>query len=693
MTEYKKSTDSTHPIDLQSAINSVYWRADVICTEEEAFFDVVTELVADNSEIEIEIKSADGNVIHKLKEKIKENFFKSSFKVPADAAGTLAISAKLPAHNLDKESAPLKILAQPEITEAKWAKSEAEAAECIDFSATTKNINEHSQVNIEVYKSEKGKEELLQSFPIQAGQEKLEGTWQEEGECQLVETQEEADKLEPAEYFYKAKYKNAEAKSDTLKVKNFIIQPPPPPPITFQEFTSAVAQTNCTIDYLWVTCGHDGKVITKKDGTIVDSRTRIVKNSGVLEIVADSGGRYELTPIEAKDDSTFSKIRSKVDRDITKNDSSQTTVKETSRKIELWGFTAEFKKSYDGTDKIIAEIGTKNGDEIQQISHNSFPDRYNWQFGPKQEYILNAPPQTDPGLFSKQDIWPYPTKDVAETSFISAKGADDKVLQIKVLNYTNQQHSFKILPVSKEDVEKTQKGAKKDEKSFLQNLENIFSAAMDGASPLNFNYEPIGSSGLDPEFAWGWKEKENNRAAFHVKIDAGLKPLWGYKCSLDFSVGKMLLAGYGVPGCLRDVITDALADINIGFEAAFQLNFTGRLQADIYSDQQKKFNGGVKLAAEGPFKVYISARIGSEWVACVIATGAASTKFLGEAEFKVDSNGIKTKPEIKLDAVVLEAEVRLVAVKRTKYQGTRTWRIWNGATIWTPKDDWNVREF
>lgn len=261
MIEYKKSTDNTHPIDLQSAINSVYWRADVICAEEEAFFDVVTELVADNSDIEIEIKDADGAVIHALKEKIKENFLKSSFKIPADATGKLTINAKLPAHSLEKESAPVEILAQPEITDAKWAKTEAEAAECIDFSATTKNINEYSDVTIEVYKQESGKEELLESFAIQAGQDKLEGTWQEEGECELVETQEEADKLVPAEYFYKAKYKNVEAKSDTLKINNYIIQEPPPEAIVFEmmftnDFSNVECANHCSVKFFKIGCGH-----------------------------------------------------------------------------------------------------------------------------------------------------------------------------------------------------------------------------------------------------------------------------------------------------------------------------------------------------------------------------------------------------------------------------------------------------
>lgn len=664
MTEYKKATDSAHPIDLQSAINSVYWRADVICAEEDAFFDVVTELVADNSDIEIDIKDADGNIIHALKDKIKDNFFKSSFKIPEDATGKLTINAKLPAHSLEKKSLPVEILAQPEITNAKWEKTEAESTECIDFDAETKNINEYSQITIEVYKQDSDKEELLDSFPIQAGQDKLEGTWQDESECHLVETQEEADKLEPAEYFYKAKYKNVEAKSDILKIKNFIIQPPPPPPVTFQEFTSAVAQSNCTIDYLWVTCGHDIKTIKKEDGTTVDNRKRIVRNSGVLEVVADSG---RVSPL---DDST-------------------TGVKEISAKAEFFGFAAEIKKTYDGTDKVIAEIGTKDGEEIQQISHNSFPSRYTWEFKNKKEITFNASPQNIPGKIDTSDLWPWPTKDVAETSYISGKGADDKILQIKVLNYTNQQHNFKILPISKEDVEKSQKDAKKGEKTFLQNLNNIFSDAMKGASPVSFNHDPIGMTG-DCEFSWGWKEKENNRAAFYLKAEAGAKPLLGYKCSLDFSVGKALLAGYGVPGCLRDVITDALADINIGFETAAQLNFTGRLQLDVYSDLQKHVNGGVKLAAEGPFKVYITARVGSEWVACVIATGAASTKLVGEADVKIDEQGGKLKPEIKLDPIQLEAEVRLVAVKRTKFQGTKTWRVWGGGSIWTTEDDIRV---
>ena len=261
MTEYKKSTDSTHPIDLQSSINSVYWRADVICIEEEAFFDVVTELVADDSDIEIEIKDTDGKVIHKLKEKIKNNFFKSSFKVPADTTGSLAISAKLPAHSLNMDSAPLKILAQPEITDAKWAKTEAEAAECIDFSATTANINEYSQISIEVYKNEKGKEELLESFLIQAGQNKLEGTWQEQVECILIETQEEADKLTPTEYFYKAKYKNAEAKSDILRIENYTIQEPPPEPFYFEivddnAFSMISDASKCTLEKITIKCSH-----------------------------------------------------------------------------------------------------------------------------------------------------------------------------------------------------------------------------------------------------------------------------------------------------------------------------------------------------------------------------------------------------------------------------------------------------
>lgn len=646
MIEYKKATDNTHPIDLQSAINSVYWRADVICTEEEAFFDVVTELVSDNSQIEIDIKDADGNTIHSLKEKIQENFFKSSFKIPADASGELTINAKLPAHSLEKESAPVEILAQPEITNAKWAKTEAESAECIDFNAETKNLNEYSQVNIEVYKQENGKEELIDSFPVQVGQDKLEGTWQEEGECQLVETQEEADKLEPAEYFYKAKYKTIEAKSDALKVKNWIIQTPPPP-ITFHEFTNVIEHSQCTIDYLWVTCGHDKKEVNK--------RTRVVKNSGVLEIVADSGKSLPY-------------------------DNSPAGVKESVMKTELFGWTAEIKKSHGGTDKIIAEIGTKNGEEVQEISHNSFPDRYSWEYGNKKEIIFNAPRQNVPDKIDTKDIWPWPTKDVAETSFISAKGADDKILQVKVLNYTNQQHMFKLLPVSEEEIKKSQQRDTSPPAELITKINELIGKAMSGASPVTGKAEWLEPK-LDLEFSWGWKEKENNRTAFHVKAEAGMKPAGGGKISADFSVGKLLLAGIGIPPCLSDVATEVLGDINIGFEAAAQINITGRLQLDVYSNSERKVNGGIKFAPEGALKVYITARAGSEWLACVIVSGAGSGKLLGEAEIQIDYTGIKAQPIVKLNPILLEAEVRIVVARRTKFQGTKTWRVWDGKEL------------
>ena len=374
----------------------------------------------------------------------------------------------------------------------------------------------------------------------------------------------------------------------------------------------------CTVDTLTVTCGHDSK------------GKRTVTNGGVLEIVPDSGN-----------------------------------IREDAVKYNLFGVGLELKVAHKGTDEVKADMTTKNGSDRQQLSWSSFPTTQNWKNGNKQSWKYDA--------LSNSDLWPWPSNTIAETTYIAARGCDDATHQVTVKQFPSQQYS---LAISKE--------FKPEDKETLDDkIMEIIKNSVKGYNPFKWDIERVYPSG-SVEFAWGWKEDaESSRAYFAAGITAGAKPLTGFSLWAKCSLLKvfMLIGMPGLPGWAYELTTEMLGDINIGAEVKGTLSLTGNMQLQVYSNREKKVQGGANLGAEGALKFFVEARLGSEWVACAILSGAASGSISGSTAFGADSDGISVKPEFKLNPIVFEVQLCFITVKQKAYEGTHTWRIWDGTDL------------
>ncbi len=110
MTEYKRKTDRTHQVDLPSKINFCHWRKHSALIGTEVFFDVVTEFIADGTEITIWAKDANNKVRDTISDVITDNKLKGKYTIPEKAEDNITLTARINDYSLSAKSSPLLVL-------------------------------------------------------------------------------------------------------------------------------------------------------------------------------------------------------------------------------------------------------------------------------------------------------------------------------------------------------------------------------------------------------------------------------------------------------------------------------------------------------------------------------------------------------------------------------------------------------
>ncbi|THB74177.1 MAG: hypothetical protein D6B28_02495 [Gammaproteobacteria bacterium] len=110
MSEYKRKTEKTHEVNLQSKINFCHWRkhSALICTE--VFFDVSTEFIADGTEITISAKDANNKVSDTISDVITDNKLLGKYTIPENAEDNITLTARINDYSLSTKSSPLLVL-------------------------------------------------------------------------------------------------------------------------------------------------------------------------------------------------------------------------------------------------------------------------------------------------------------------------------------------------------------------------------------------------------------------------------------------------------------------------------------------------------------------------------------------------------------------------------------------------------
>lgn len=228
MPEYKKETNKIHKITLTSKIIHALWGAKSASVGEKVNMEVLTEFVGNGSDIQIKIEDRHGK-LETLTGKVYGNKFVGSLIVSKKAEGDLTFTAKLPKHNLEKKSEPLKVIPVRLISNAKWDKQEANRGDIIKLTADTKNIPDDTEVKISIYEHDHdGAHDFITKFPAKVKANKIEAEWEFKyhEDTDDIPTDEEMEKggrsYNHPEYFFVVRLGGVEGKSGLLKFKDWI---------------------------------------------------------------------------------------------------------------------------------------------------------------------------------------------------------------------------------------------------------------------------------------------------------------------------------------------------------------------------------------------------------------------------------------------------------------------------------------
>lgn len=179
MTEYTKTTDEVHVINLPSKITHAIWRTKAACVEEKAVFEVWTHFVGNGSDIQIKVEDKRGKKIEKLKGKVYGDYFAGSIVVPKKAKDELSFTAKLPKHGLEKKSGTLRVIPPIAVTNMKWGQKEARREDVIKLSADIEGVPDETEVMIYIYEYDQDRaHDFITKFPYRVKSKKIEAEWE-----------------------------------------------------------------------------------------------------------------------------------------------------------------------------------------------------------------------------------------------------------------------------------------------------------------------------------------------------------------------------------------------------------------------------------------------------------------------------------------------------------------------------------
>lgn len=213
MSEYQKATDEAHQVKLTSKLVHALWISKAVCVGEKAPFEVWTHFVGNGADIQVEVFDRKGKSITKIKGKIYGNYFSDAVKIPEKARDGLMFTARLPRHNLEKNSDVCRILPPVTIANQKWSQAQASRGDTVRLTADVENIPDGGQVMITIYEYDQdGAHDFITKFPCRVSSRKIDVQWKYEyhEDTDDIPTDEEmkahGKSYNPPEYFWVAEY-------------------------------------------------------------------------------------------------------------------------------------------------------------------------------------------------------------------------------------------------------------------------------------------------------------------------------------------------------------------------------------------------------------------------------------------------------------------------------------------------------
>lgn len=122
MPKFDGQTDKVLTIKLKSGLEYARWGLVAVAAGGEIPMEVMTQFVADGSDIKLTVKDMEGKVIDSLSGKVYNNYHRTLYSVTKpNKTGGMLFEAELSAHGLKGISPRIKVLPPVQITDLKWA--------------------------------------------------------------------------------------------------------------------------------------------------------------------------------------------------------------------------------------------------------------------------------------------------------------------------------------------------------------------------------------------------------------------------------------------------------------------------------------------------------------------------------------------------------------------------------------------
>jgi hypothetical protein len=231
MATYRGTTNETHRIQLDSAVDVVAWDRRIAAPGARVGLDIRTHFVGNGAAVEVQLRDQRGTTFTRYTEGITANRLRVEVPVPADAAEALFADVALPKHGLKTSSPPLLLTPRIDLQDLQWVKDGAEATEArrgdtLTLRATAKGAPDGLEAELTVFEHDAdGAHDLVTRFPARIRREQIEAQWAfayvEDTDDIPTDDEVESGYSHP-EYFFRVDAAGVRAESGQLRFQDWI---------------------------------------------------------------------------------------------------------------------------------------------------------------------------------------------------------------------------------------------------------------------------------------------------------------------------------------------------------------------------------------------------------------------------------------------------------------------------------------
>jgi hypothetical protein len=231
MPTHRGSTNETHQIQLDSAIDVVSWSRRQAAPGARVGLQLNTHFVGNGAVVQIQLRDQAGTTFQTYSEALTANRLRAQIPVPGDAEDILFADITLPDHGLSATSPPLSLLPRIQLDDLQWLKDGEEATEArrgdvLTLSASATGAPDGTEAELVILEHDAdGAHDLVTRFPTKITGEKIEGEWEfayVEDTDDIPADGDAEDGYQHPEYIFRVDVGGLQATSDLITFKDWI---------------------------------------------------------------------------------------------------------------------------------------------------------------------------------------------------------------------------------------------------------------------------------------------------------------------------------------------------------------------------------------------------------------------------------------------------------------------------------------